>query len=116
MTAPDTRDSVERIVADWQLIDGKRSPGGLAYTAIYWCANTGAIKTETTSDGRFRAGDGPRIRRPKSHAALPQQAGGEDGEYVIRKDCEDNLGVIYLGPEMIGRVVRLIDTGERVPE
>lgn len=34
-------------------------------------------------------------------------------EYVIRKDADDNLGVIYTDPKMIGQVVRLSDTGKR---
>ena len=38
------------------------------------------------------------------------------GDYVIRKDYGgENLGVVYTHPDMIGAVVRVYDTGERVP-
>ena len=37
-------------------------------------------------------------------------------EYVIRKDyAGENLGVTYTHPDMIGAVVKMYDTGERVP-
>ena len=37
-------------------------------------------------------------------------------KYVIRKDYSgENLGVIYTHPDMIGTVVAICDTGERVP-
>ena len=38
-------------------------------------------------------------------------AAGDD--YVIRKDSEHNLGVIYTAPNMIGQIVRMRDTGRR---
>ena len=37
-------------------------------------------------------------------------------DYVIRKDYNgENLGVAYTHPDMIGAVVRVYDTGRRVP-
>ncbi len=37
-------------------------------------------------------------------------------EYVIRKDYSgENLGVTYTHPDMIGAVVKMYDTGARVP-
>lgn len=38
-------------------------------------------------------------------------------DYVIRRDYSgENLGVTYTHPSMIGAVVRLYDTGARVPQ
>lgn len=37
-------------------------------------------------------------------------------DYVIRRDYGgENLGVTYMHPDMIGAVVRVYDTGTRVP-
>ena len=50
----------------------------------------------------------------EERAALLNALGGGD-QYVIRKDKEDSLGVIYTDPALIGAVVVMRDTGRRVP-
>jgi len=59
---------------DFALIASLPSGDGISHTRIYWCRNTGTLRSETKSDGRYRAGGGPVVSTPANAAHIEAQA------------------------------------------
>lgn len=53
-------------MAKWQHIIGCPTGDGISRTDVYWDKATGCVRIEVTSDGRFRAGEGPTTLTPES--------------------------------------------------